>query len=59
MLKSIKESTIELREFYNKWKRSKKLSVLAIKISIFEHLLSELLNTKKDKELIGALVKRY
>ena len=49
------QSISEQKNYYAKWKKSNKLSLIAIKRSVSEHLLSGLSETNNTKELLDTI----
>lgn len=53
------KSTLEHKELLAKWERSDRLSLITIKMTISEHLLSGLPQKATTKEFLNALGERY
>ena len=53
------QSTVEQKDHFAKWEKSNRLSLIAIKRSVSEHLLSGLPETNDARELFEAIGQRY
>ena len=53
------QSTLEQKDYFIKWKKSNRRSLIAIKRSVSEYLLSGLLEINNAKKLFDAIGQRY